>query len=153
MELTKQDIIKWYHTSILPAGGTEELNKFMNDTAIQQTFLVECALGQSLIGRVDINDNGEAVSKHNVKFVDDIIANLKKNGYPDLEIIKMSNTVDDNGNLYAPGTVYKDLSRALKTYKKYNFNDADILKMHPSHVHIVENSITIKKLRKTEEIS
>lgn len=32
--MTKQDVIKWYHTSILPSDGTEELNKFMLDVAI-----------------------------------------------------------------------------------------------------------------------
>jgi hypothetical protein len=30
-KLTKQDIIKWYNTSILPSCGTEELNIFMYD--------------------------------------------------------------------------------------------------------------------------
>ena len=32
--LTKQEILRWYHTSILPTDGTEELNKFMLDAAI-----------------------------------------------------------------------------------------------------------------------
>lgn len=32
--MTKQDVIKWYNTSILPSDGTEELNKFMLDVAI-----------------------------------------------------------------------------------------------------------------------
>lgn len=35
--MNKQDIIKWYHTSVLPVGGTEELNKFMLDIAVRLT--------------------------------------------------------------------------------------------------------------------
>lgn len=33
--MTKQDIIKWYCTSVLPVEGTEELNKFMLDIAVK----------------------------------------------------------------------------------------------------------------------
>ena len=33
-ELTKAEILIWYHTSRLPSPGTEELNKFMKDVAI-----------------------------------------------------------------------------------------------------------------------
>jgi len=36
---TKQDIIRWWHTSILPSDGTEELNQFMLDTAIMYDSL------------------------------------------------------------------------------------------------------------------
>lgn len=31
---TKQEIIRWWNTSILPADGTEDLNTFMLDTSI-----------------------------------------------------------------------------------------------------------------------
>lgn len=33
---TKQDIIRWWNTSILPSDGTEDLNAFMLDTSILQ---------------------------------------------------------------------------------------------------------------------
>ena len=151
MELTKQDISKWYHTSILPASGTEELNKFIADTAIVRNTKSESILEQSLIGRVVANEDGTAVALNDNVQVADLITTLKQNGYSDLEIIEMSSTVDGSGNTLAPGTFYKDLNRALKAYKKYNFNDADILKMHPGHAHIVENSIALKKLRNAEE--
>jgi len=151
MELTKQDIIKWYHTSILPASGTEELNKFMSDTAIARTLVVEAILGQSLIGRVVTDENGAAVASNANAQVAALITALKQDGYSDLEIINMASTADENGNVLVPGTVYKDLNRALKAYKKYNLNDADILKIHLGHAHIVENSIALKKLRNAEE--
>lgn len=67
--MTKQDIIKWYHTSVLPSDGTEELNKFMLDVAIWLKG-----------GRVE----------------------------------------------------YKNYSKAMKAFKKYSFNEADIKKMFPS---------------------
>ena len=151
MEFTKQDISKWYHTSILPAGGTDELNKFMSDTAIARTTVSTDILGQALIGRVVTDENGTAVALNDNVQVADLITTLKQNGYSDLEIVAMASTVDSNGNTLAPGTFYKDLNRALKAYKKYNFNEADILKMHPGHAHIVENSIALKKLRNAEE--
>jgi len=31
---TKQEILRWYHTSVLPSDGTVELNSFMQDTCI-----------------------------------------------------------------------------------------------------------------------
>lgn len=31
MPLTKQEIVRWYNTSIIPSDGTHELNKFMSD--------------------------------------------------------------------------------------------------------------------------
>ena len=31
---TKQDIIRWWNTGILPSDGSEELNTFMGDTCI-----------------------------------------------------------------------------------------------------------------------
>ena len=151
MELTKQDISKWYHTSILPASGADELNKFMADTAIARNTKSESILEQSLIGRVVANEDGTAVALNDNVQVADLITTLKQNGYSDLEIIEMASTVDGNGNTLSPGTFYKDLNRALKAYKKYNFNEADILKMHPGHAHIVENSIALKKLRNAEE--
>lgn len=68
--LTKQEIIRWYHTSVLPSEGTEELNKFMLDVAIKYD---------------GINNVG-----------------------------------------------HKNFPRAMKAFKKYGFNDADIKKMYPS---------------------
>lgn len=67
--LTKQEIIRWYHTSVLPNEGTQELNEFMSNVAI------------------------------------------KYNGL---------------------GVVYKNYSKAVKAFKKYGFNEADIKKMYPS---------------------
>lgn len=32
--MNKQDIIRWWHTSVLPSGGTDELNQFMLDTCV-----------------------------------------------------------------------------------------------------------------------
>ena len=153
MELTKQDIIKWNHTSILPAGGNEELNKFMSDTAIACNTVSTDILGQTLIGRVATDENGAAVALNDNVQVAALITALKQDGYSDVEIINMASTVDENGNVLVPGTFYKDLNRALKAYKKYNFNEADILKMHPGHAHLVENSIMLKKLRTVEENS
>ena len=151
MELTKQDIIKWYHTGISPTGGTEELNKFMSDTAVARTMVAESILAQSLIGRVVTDENGTAVALNDNVQVAGLITTLKQDGYSDLEIVAMASTVDNNGITLAPGTFYKDLNRALKAYKKYNFNEADILKMHPGHAHVVENSVALKKLRNSEE--
>lgn len=67
--LTKQEIIRWYHTSVLPSEGTEELNKFMLDVAIRY-------------GGINVG--------------------------------------------------YKNFPRAMKAFKKYGFNEADIEKMYPS---------------------
>ena len=36
--ITKQDIIRWYYTSIIPSDGTEELNVFMTDIAVAYDY-------------------------------------------------------------------------------------------------------------------
>lgn len=88
---TKKDIIKWYNTSILPPDGTEELNKFMADTAI-------------IFGAYCFMPDGTQVGLH-----------------------------------------YKNLSKALKAYERYEFTADDILKMHPAHDELVVNSLKRKE--------
>jgi hypothetical protein len=89
---TKKDILHWYNTSVLPPSGTEELNKFMADTAV-------------IYGAALFMPKGS-------------ISGLR----------------------------YKNLSKALKAYERYNFTAEDILKMHPRHEELVANSLIIKAL-------
>lgn len=87
---TKQEIIRWYHTSVLPSGSTDELNAFMQDIAITYDAFWRMPDG--------------------------------------LEV----------------GTVYKNLSRAMKAYNKYGFTPEDILKIHPKHDEIIANTVKVK---------
>ena len=87
---TKKDIMRWYNTSILPPDGTEELNKFMLDTAISFDAFWYLPDGSPV------------------------------------------------------GIIYKDLSKALKAYARYDFTADDILKMHQTHDEIVANTLRVK---------
>lgn len=89
---TKQEIIRWWHTGILPSDGTVELNQFMLDTCVTYDAFWHMPDGSKV------------------------------------------------------GTVYKNLTKAMKAYKKYGFAEADIAKMHPSHDEIVANNIKLKSV-------
>lgn len=89
---TKQEIIRWWNTSILPADGTEDLNTFMLDTSILYDAFWRMPDGTEV------------------------------------------------------GTVYKNLSRAMKAYNKYGFTPEDILKMHPKHDEFVANTVKVKSV-------
>lgn len=88
--MTKQEIIRWYHTSTQPSNGMEELNSFMLDTVITYDAFWRMPDGSEV------------------------------------------------------GTVYKNLSRAMKAYNKYGFTPEDILKMHPKHDEFVANTVKVK---------
>lgn len=90
--MTKKEIIHWWETSVLPPGGTDDLNKFSDDTAI-------------LYDALHVMPDGSPV-----------------------------------------GLVYKNLSKALKAYERYGFTTDEILRMHPRHDEIVNNSLKIKSV-------
>ena len=75
MTLTKQEILRWWNTSMLPSDGTEDLNKFMLDTAIAIDTLWKMPDGSD-VGLIYINLNKAMKAYTQYNFSEDDILKL-----------------------------------------------------------------------------